>query len=157
SRSMLCPPRSMQSRRPCAIDALDGGTAPFACGEEGASGPSLRSISITEGLQMSHASFSLIGTALLVRLCACLQDRPTTTASTAPLDSTYAATRYPIVLLPGLYGFDKIVGVVEYFPGIPDALAQGGADVYVAYGSKANSSEVRARQIIPQLDEIRAI
>lgn len=66
----------------------------------------------------------------------------------------YTATRYPIVLLPGILGFEELLGAVEYFPAIPDALAAGGADVYVVYGSQVNSSRVRADQIIPQLEEI---
>jgi triacylglycerol lipase len=68
----------------------------------------------------------------------------------------YTATRYPIVLVPGILGFDKLLGTVEYFPGIPQALEEGGADVYIVYGSQVNSSRVRADQIIPQLEAIVA-
>jgi triacylglycerol lipase len=69
----------------------------------------------------------------------------------------YAKTRHPIVLLPGILGFERMFGLIEYFPAIAEALADGGADVFVASGSKANTSEVRAAQIIPQLEEIKAI
>jgi triacylglycerol lipase len=69
----------------------------------------------------------------------------------------YAKTRHPIVLLPGILGFERMLGFIEYFPAIAEALADGGADVFVASGSKANTSEVRAAQIIPQLEEIKAI
>ena len=73
------------------------------------------------------------------------------------IDDHYTETRNPIVLLPGILGFEKMLGVVEYYPAVGEALTTGGARVFIAYGSKANSSEVRARQIIPQLDEIKAI
>jgi triacylglycerol lipase len=103
---------------------------------------------------MRHASAVAVG--LLVGFCACMDEAPVPDSSTS-LELVQTQTRYPIVLLPGLYGFDTILGVIEYFPGIAEALAAGGGDVYLASGSKTNSSEVRARQIIPQLEEIRAI
>src|SRR4029079_5890790 len=30
----------------------------------------------------------------------------------------YAATKYPIVLMPGIFGFRTMLGIVDYFPGI---------------------------------------
>lgn len=65
-------------------------------------------------------------------------------------------TRYPIVLVHGLFGFDSALGV-DYFYGIPDALRQGGAKVYVAQVSAANSSEVRGEQLLAQVKTILAI
>ena len=55
---------------------------------------------------------------------------------------TATQTRYPIVLVHGLFGFDSALGV-DYFYGIPDALRRDGAKVYVAQVSAANSTEVR--------------
>ncbi|HKA30564.1 MAG TPA: hypothetical protein VKH82_14375, partial [Candidatus Binatia bacterium] len=32
---------------------------------------------------------------------------------------TYTKTKYPIVLAHGLFGFDQLFGVIDYFFGIP--------------------------------------
>ena len=54
----------------------------------------------------------------------------------------YTTTRYPIVLMHGMSGFDQ-VGAVDYFYGIPQSLRDGGARVFVAQVSAFNSSEQR--------------
>jgi triacylglycerol lipase len=41
----------------------------------------------------------------------------------------YTQTKYPIVLVHGLFGFDNI-GLLEYWYGIPSALRSDGARVY---------------------------
>ncbi len=74
----------------------------------------------------------------------------------AQAQSTYTQTRYPIVLVHGLFGFDSFLGV-DYFYGIPGALAQGGARVFVAQVSAANSTEVRGEQLLAQVKNIMAI
>ncbi|MES2945888.1 MAG: triacylglycerol lipase [Pseudomonadota bacterium] len=68
----------------------------------------------------------------------------------------YAKTRYPIVLVHGLFGFDSFLGV-DYFYGIPSALSQDGARVFVAQVSAANSTEVRGEQLLAQVKNIMAI
>ncbi|MFN3438434.1 MAG: esterase/lipase family protein [Acidovorax sp.] len=68
----------------------------------------------------------------------------------------YTQTRYPIVLVHGLFGFDSALGV-DYFYGIPDSLRQSGAKVYVAQVSAANSTEVRGEQLLAQVKTILAI
>jgi triacylglycerol lipase len=67
----------------------------------------------------------------------------------------YTQTRYPIVLVHGLFGFDKI-GPVEYWYGIPSALRSGGASVYTTSVSAANSTEVRGEQLLTQIKQIIA-
>ena len=67
----------------------------------------------------------------------------------------YTQTKYPIVLVHGLFGFDKI-GPVEYFYGIPSALRSGGAQVYTTSVSAANSTEVRGEQLLYQVKQIVA-
>lgn len=67
----------------------------------------------------------------------------------------YTQTKYPIVLVHGLFGFDKI-GPVEYFYGIPSALRSGGASVYLTSVSAANSTEVRGEQLLYQVKQIVA-
>ncbi len=68
---------------------------------------------------------------------------------------TYAQTRYPIVLVHGLLGFDAI-GPVNYWYGIPSALRSGGATVYVTQQSAANASEVRGEQLLAELRRLKA-
>lgn len=67
----------------------------------------------------------------------------------------YTQTRYPIVLVHGLFGFDNI-GPAEYFYGIPSALRSGGASVYLTSVSAANSTEVRGEQLLTQVRQILA-
>ena len=78
-------------------------------------------------------------------------------APTAQAASTYTKTRYPIVLVHGLLGFDSLLGVYDYFYGIPQDLRSGGATVYVANVSSSNFTEVRGEQLIDDLDALRAI
>ncbi len=70
--------------------------------------------------------------------------------------SNYTQTRYPIVLVHGLLGFDSILGVLDYWYGIPGDLRSGGARVFVANVSSSNYSEVRGEQLIRDLDNLRA-
>lgn len=65
-------------------------------------------------------------------------------------------TRYPIVLVHGLFGFDKLMGV-DYFYGIPQAMTRDGATVYVAQVSATNSSEARGEQLLSQVQQVLAI
>jgi triacylglycerol lipase len=70
---------------------------------------------------------------------------------------TYAQTKYPIVLAHGMSGFDELFGVLEYWYGIPDALRQGGAQVFVTEVSAFNDTTVRGEQLLAQVEEIIAI
>ena len=74
----------------------------------------------------------------------------------AHAQSGYTQTRYPIVLVHGLFGFDSLLGV-DYFYGIPQALKQDGARVFVAQVSAANSTEVRGEQLLTQVKNILAV
>lgn len=67
----------------------------------------------------------------------------------------YTQTKYPIVLVHGLFGFDRL-GPVEYFYGIPKALRDGGAQVHVVNVSAVNSTEVRGEQLLAQVRQILA-
>jgi triacylglycerol lipase len=68
-----------------------------------------------------------------------------------------AKTRYPIVLAHGLGGFDELFGVYEYWYGIPGALRDKGATVFVTTVSQLNSSEARGEQLLAQVEDIVAI
>lgn len=70
--------------------------------------------------------------------------------------SSYAKTRYPIVLAHGMAGFDKI-GPIDYWYGIPGDLRRRGATVYLTQVSSFNSSEYRGEQLLAQVEDILAI
>jgi triacylglycerol lipase len=70
---------------------------------------------------------------------------------------SYAKTKYPIVLAHGMAGFDELFGVYEYFLGIPNALRDKGATVYVTEVSQFNTTEARGEQLLDQVETIIAI
>ena len=75
----------------------------------------------------------------------------------AHAQSTYTQTKYPIVLVHGLLGFDSVLGVYDYWYGIGNELKAGGAQVYTASVSASNYTEVRGEQLIQDLDTLRAV
>jgi len=74
-----------------------------------------------------------------------------------PWGCNYTKTRYPIVLEHGLFGFQTVLGVLDYWYGIPQTLEADGATVFVAEVSPLNSSVQRGETLIAYLDELRAI
>ncbi len=70
--------------------------------------------------------------------------------------TSYAQTKYPIVLAHGDAGWNDIGGY-QYFYGIPQDLAANGASVYVPLTAALNSSEVRGEQLLTQVRQILAI
>lgn len=78
-------------------------------------------------------------------------------ASSAQAADTYTKTKYPIVLVHGMAGFDNLLGVYDYFYGLPSELRSGGAKVYVVDLSAVNSTELRGEQLVEQLDDLRAL
>lgn len=68
---------------------------------------------------------------------------------------TYTQTKYPIVLVHGLLGFDAL-GPVQYFYGVPSDLRSGGATVFTASVSQSNSTEVRGEQLLKELQTLKA-
>src|ERR1035437_7449878 len=67
----------------------------------------------------------------------------------------YTQTKYPLVFVHGLFGFDNI-GPFGYWYGIPSALTSDGAKVYITSVSAANSTEVRGEQLLTQVKQIIA-
>jgi len=61
--------------------------------------------------------------------------------------STYTKTKYPIVLVHGVTGFNTIGGLINYFHTIPYNLERSGAKVYSASVSFVNTSEARGQQL----------
>jgi triacylglycerol lipase len=68
----------------------------------------------------------------------------------------YAKTKHPIVFAHGVMGFDN-VGPLEYWHGIPADLQANGATTYVTHVSAFQSTEVRAEQLLAQVQTILAI
>ena len=64
--------------------------------------------------------------------CAALLVSPAGPAATTPAVDRYAATKYPIILVHGLSGTDKIFGMFDYWYGIASDLQSHGAQVYTA-------------------------
>lgn len=56
-------------------------------------------------------------------------------------------TQYPIVLVHGVSGFDRVLGLVEYFQGIPSALRGGNAVVYTPNLTTWDTAEARGEQL----------
>ncbi len=66
-----------------------------------------------------------------------------------------AATKYPIVLVHGLYGYgSSLLG--DYFYGVPANLKKNGATVLVAVVPAINSNEVRGEALLKQLKQWQA-
>ena len=59
----------------------------------------------------------------------------------------YTQTRYPIVLVHGVTGFNTIGGLINYFHTIPWNLERSGARVYTASVSFVDSSQSRGQQL----------
>ena len=95
--------------------------------------------------------------ALAVLALATLAACGTDPAHDPALRAGFTATRYPLVLTPGFLGFDTMLDAIDYWNGIPEALAADGAEVFVTRVSQVNSSEVRGEQVLRQIEEILAI
>ena len=65
-----------------------------------------------------------------------------------------AHTQYPILLIHGLFGFDRI-GSHQYFNGIREALKHHGASVYVPFISATNGNEERGAQLLQHIHTLR--
>ena len=67
--------------------------------------------------------------------------------------SQESATRYPLVLVPGMLGYIRLL-LYPYWFGIVSALRRGGATVIAVQVSPLNSSEVRGEQLLVRIEEI---
>ena len=64
-----------------------------------------------------------------------------------------ASTRYPILLVHGLFGFERI-GHFELFHDVKDALKTAGNRVFVPHLSATHDNEVRGEQLLRQIDSV---
>lgn len=70
--------------------------------------------------------------------------------------SNYTDTRYPIVLVHGMFGFDDIAGV-DYWYGVAEDLQQYGADVFTTQVPALDSTIARGEALLPQVEAIAAV
>lgn len=66
----------------------------------------------------------------------------------------YTQTKYPIVLVPGVSGFDKLIGTIDYWYRIPEALKKDGAIVESAAVTGWNSVEMRGEELIKFIEHV---
>lgn len=71
--------------------------------------------------------------------------------------SDYTQTTYPVVMAHGLFGWSRVLGLVDYFHGIPQELVKGGTDVYATKVSAVHNSEFRGEQLLQQVKTIAAV
>ncbi|MFJ3372227.1 esterase/lipase family protein [Pseudomonas sp. NPDC086251] len=64
-----------------------------------------------------------------------------------------ASTHSPILLVHGLFGFDRI-GHIELFQDVKQALRCAGARVFVPHLSATHSNEVRGDQLLAQIERV---
>jgi triacylglycerol lipase len=67
--------------------------------------------------------------------------------------SKSATPRYPLVLVPGLLGFIRLLGY-PYWYGIVSALRRQGAQVFPVLLSSVHSSEVRGEQLLERIAQV---
>ena len=78
----------------------------------------------------------------------------------ATLRSSYHAPQHPIILAHGLFGFDEIhpaggmLGGVQYWSGIEEALAARGVEVFTATVPPSGRVEVRAQRLAEEVERM---
>lgn len=102
---------------------------------------------------------ALMGGAWLASQAFAADDKPLNIPVIAGgVEAGSTATRYPIVLVHGMLGFNELdlgwFGKLPYWRGIAQALEAGGATVRVVQVSAFNASEVRGEQLLPQVERI---
>lgn len=76
--------------------------------------------------------------------------------SAAHAATDYARTQYPVVLVHGLSGVSKYVGIVDYWWHIPSDLRNNGATVYVADLSAFGNETLRGEELLQQIRAVMA-
>jgi len=103
------------------------------------------------------AALSFSTTASAAKYYNCATSNGCVASSEIGVSSTYAQTRYPIVLAHGLVGFTK-VGSIDYFYDIPRDLTSQGSQVYITLASSvASSADLRGEQLLAKVRNIVAV
>lgn len=72
------------------------------------------------------------------------------------IDSTYTKTRYPIVLVHGMFGFDDLLGI-DYWYGIPSNLQKYGARVIVVQVPALDTTVKRGEELLKQVKQLASV
>jgi triacylglycerol lipase len=64
-----------------------------------------------------------------------------------------ATTQHPILLIHGLFGFDRI-GTIELFHSVKQSLRSAGARVFIPHLSATHSNEARGEQLLAQIERV---
>lgn len=107
------------------------------------------------------ASSISVATAATYQYCSTASDGTSSCrdGGSALVWTSYAKTKYPIVLAHGMGGFTAIGGVSlgEYFYGINADLTSNGANIFATQVTSFDSSYVRGEQLRSQVNQILAI
>lgn len=87
----------------------------------------------------------------------CANENGCQLVSSKKLTSSHTKTQYPVVLVHGANGFNRLFGILDYFYGIPEALMSGGSSVFSTKTSAIHNSEFRGEQLLQQIKTIIAI
>ena len=81
-------------------------------------------------------------------------------ATSAYTIDNYAQTKYPIVFVHGMFGFNRlgsaVFGLDYWYQVLPD-LAKHGATAYASQMSPLESNEVRGEQLLQQIEDVVAV
>lgn len=72
-----------------------------------------------------------------------------------PANAEYTKTKYPLVFVHGLFGFDDIFGV-NYWYRVVEAIELGGGTAFTVPVPKLNTTETRGEHLIASLEELQA-
>ncbi|WP_019671958.1 esterase/lipase family protein [Psychrobacter lutiphocae] len=103
------------------------------------------------------STFGVINSASAAEYYNCSNPSGCVLVANAYADNDLTATKYPVVLVHGLGGFNEMFDSLSYFNGIPEALMQGGSDVYVTKTSSMQDAEFRGEQLLQQVRTIIAV
>lgn len=103
---------------------------------------------------------------MLTGLLACISVNQANAAAgiqkaTAPYTiDNYAQTKYPMVFVHGMFGFNRlgnaVFGIDYWYQILPD-LVKHGATAYASQMSPLNSNEVRGEQLLQQIEDVVAV
>ncbi|WP_179949384.1 triacylglycerol lipase [Burkholderia sp. MSMB1078WGS] len=79
---------------------------------------------------------------------------PGATQQTVADSSTSAATKYPVILVNGLFGTNDYLGVYPYWFGIKEDLEKHGATVYVASVRTVGSEAERGQDLLDFINKV---
>lgn len=69
----------------------------------------------------------------------------------------YNQTKYPVVMVPGAFSFDNVLGAIDYWYGITDTLREAGAEVYVTNLGSSELLVERGEELLADVEQILAI